>query len=95
MEKRDLMREERNMIANLDVVNYFANFADGSSALFYVDQPNIGPLTIKAFCEKVTKKEVLEVYHIPQEDLQYYCIDERVWVCDPKTAEKLRKIANS
>lgn len=95
MGKRDLMQEERTKIAQLEVVNYFVNFADGSSALFYVDQPNIGESTIKRYCEKVTGEEVLEVYHVPQEDLQYYCIDERVWIDAPSTAKRLLEIANS
>lgn len=94
--KRDLMQEERQEIAKLEVANYFVNFADGSSALFYVDNGyQIGPNTIKKYCEKVTGEEVLEVYHVPQEDLQYYCIDQRVWVNKPETAEKLKEIANS
>lgn len=75
--------------------NYFVNFEDGSSALFYVDQPNVGPKTIQNYCEKITGDNVLEVYHVPQEDLQYYCIDERVWVDSPQKAEKLREIAYS
>lgn len=93
--KRDLMKEERIRVAQAEVKNFFVNFEDGSSALFYVDQPNIGPDTIQKYCEKVTGDTVLEVYHVPQEDLQYYCIDQRIWVDKQETAEKLRKIAYS
>ena len=94
--KRDLAQEERQEIAKLEVANYFVNFEDGSSALFYVDNTyHIGPSTIQKYCEKVTGEKVLEVYHVPQEDLQYYCIDQRVWVNKPETAEKLKKIATS
>ena len=94
--KRDLMQEERQKIAKLEVANYFVNFEDGSSLLFYVDTNfHIGANTIKKYCEKVTGDEVLEVYHVPQKDLQYFCIDQRVWINKPEMAEKLKEIANS
>ena len=90
------MIEERQKIAKLEVANYFVNFADGSSALFYVDTKfPIGASTVKCYCEKVTGEEVLEVYHVPQEDLQYYCIDQRVWIDKKEKADKLIEIANS
>lgn len=91
--KRNLMKEERQMLAETEVKNWFINFEDGSSALVYCNQPNIGSETIKRFAEK-TAGAVVEVYHIPQEDLQYYCIDERVWCDTPEKAEKLRKLAS-
>ena len=93
--KKDLMKEERQMLAQTKVKNYFVNFEDGSSVLFYVDQPNIGERTIKKYCEKVTGDKVTEVYHVPQDDLQYYCPDERIWIDAPSTAKRLLEIANS
>lgn len=91
--ERNLMREERQMIAKLEVVNWFINFENGESALVYCNQPNIGPTTIKRFAEKTTGEKVIEVYHVPQKDLQYYCIDVRVWCDTPEKAEKIRRIA--
>lgn len=86
--KRNLKKEERQMLAQTEVKNYFVNFEDGSSALFYVDQPNIGGKVIQKFCEKVAGK-VIEVYHVPQEDLQYYCIEDRVWIDTPEKAKRM------
>ena len=87
------MKEERQMLAKLEVKNWYVNLEDGESLLFYCDQPNIGPNTIRKFVENVLEKGVIEVYHVPQEELQYYCIDERVWVDTPEKAEKLREKA--
>ena len=77
----------------METKNFFVSFEDGSSILVYCNQPNIEEETIKKFAEKVTGDNVVEVYHVPQEDLQYYCIDNRVWVDSPEKAEKLRQIA--
>ncbi len=91
--KRDLMKEERQKLAQVKVKNWYVNLEDGESLLFYCDQLNIGPDTIQKFVENVLKKGVIEVYHVPQEELQYYCIDGRVWVDSPEKAEKLRQKA--
>jgi len=93
--KRDLAREERAALYEIlksgGTLNFFVNFEDGSSVLVYVSVFGIGENTIKKWCEKVTGGNVIEVYHVPQEDLQYYCIDERVWVDTKEKAEKILK----
>lgn len=67
---------------------------DGQSILFYVSQPNIGVGYLTMFARKMGY-DVEECYELQQEELQYYCIDERVWVDTEEKAEKLRRIANS
>jgi hypothetical protein len=46
---------------------------------------------VKQWCEKATDNKVIEVYHVPQNDLQYYCIDGRVWADTPEQVAKVRK----
>ena len=90
---KDLAKEEREEIAKTEVKNWFINFENGDSALIYCDQPNIGSETIHRFAERTTGEKVIEVYHVPQQDLQYYCIGVRLWCDTPEKAEKIRKIA--
>lgn len=78
----------------METKNYYINFQNGDNVLIYTDQ-QLSHETIKAFAEKATGNAVLEVYHVPQEELQYYCIDSRIWVDTPEKAEKLKQIANS
>lgn len=76
-----------------NVKNYFVNFANGDSALFYVTVEGIDANVLKRFAENVTENKVLEVYHVPQEDLQYYCIGGRVWIDTAEKAEKVKMLA--
>ena len=69
--------------------NYFVSFENGDSCLVYVTPTNIGASSIKKFAEKCTGEKVIEVYHVPQEDLQYYCIGGRVWIDTEEKANKL------
>ena len=79
---------------NDNVWNYFVNFENGDSLMLHCNQPNIGERSVKQFAEKVTGNKVIEVYHVPQNELQYYCIDERVWVDTPAKAQKLLSYVN-
>ena len=69
--------------------NYFVSFENGDSCLVYVTPTNIGASSIKKFAEKSTGEKVIEVYHVPQEELQYYCIGGRVWIDTEEKANKL------
>lgn len=94
--KRNFAKEQRRKdweaLHSGGCLNYFASFEDGSSVLFYVSVTNIGELSIRRFAEKVTGTPVTECYHVPQEELQYYCIDERVWIDTEEKAKKLLSI---
>lgn len=76
-----------------NVKNYFVNFANGDTALIYVSVEGIDANVLKRFAENVTENKVLEVYHVPQEDLQYYCIGGRVWIDTAEKAEKVKMLA--
>lgn len=78
-----------------NVKNYFVNFANGETALFYVSVAGIDANVLKRFAERVTKTNVLEVYHVPQDDLQYYYIEGRVWIDTAEKAEKVKELALS
>lgn len=94
--RRDLAKEQRRKewkaLHNGGCLNYFVSFKDGSSVLFYVSVTNIGELSIRRFAEKVTGTPVTECYHVPQDELQYYCIDGRVWIDTEEKAKKLLSI---
>lgn len=76
-----------------NVKNYFVNFANGDTALIYVSVEGIDANVLKRFAERVSNTKVLEVYHVPQEDLQYYCIGGRVWIDTAEKAEKVKMLA--
>lgn len=69
--------------------NLFVNFENGENIL--VHTYDLSESEVKRFAELVTGERVLEVYHIPQEDLQYYCIDDRVYIDTPNKVENVRK----
>ncbi len=69
--------------------NYFVNFEDGSSMLVYTEE--LSEQEVQQWAE-ITHGKVIEVYHIPQEELQYYCIDERVWAYEPDTIAAMREV---
>lgn len=93
----NLQKQERKNMATLDVFNYFINFESGENCLVYKDAKltNIGEASIKRWAEKVTGDKVIDIYHVPQEDLQYYCIDGRVWIDTQEKAQKLLDYINS
>lgn len=73
--------------------NWFVNFENGENVLVYSNQSGVTAHAVRLYAEKVTGVKVVEVYHIPQEELQYYCIDGRVWIDTPKLAVQLLTIA--
>lgn len=76
------------------VKNYFVNFANGRTLLFYVEVEGVDANVIKRFAERVSKNRVTEVYHVPQEDLQYYFIGGRIWIDTPEKAEDVKRFSN-
>lgn len=47
---------------------------------------------IKAFFNKVVPQyEITDIYEEKQSNLQYYCIDGRVWIDEPIKVERMRK----
>lgn len=78
----------------METKNYFVSFADGSSMLVYVSVEGIDENTISRYAARVTGEDVLEVYHVPQDELQYYVIDARVWVDTAEKAVKLLTLAD-
>lgn len=76
----------------MEVKNLFVNFENGENCLVYTYE--LTEEEVKQFAEKVTGNKVIEVYHVPQNDLQYYCIDGRCWFDTPEKVAQVRaKIA--
>ena len=73
----------------MEVKNLFVNFEDGSNAIVYTR--DLSTDEVKKWAELV-QGPVVEVYHIPQNDLQYYCIDERIWADNEKAAARIRAV---
>lgn len=69
--------------------NLFVNFDNGDSILVYTSE--LSEEEVWTWAEKVTGVKVIEVYHVPQEDLQYYCIGGRVWADTPEKADVIRR----
>ena len=74
----------------MEVKNLFVNFENGENCLVYTYELTEDDVT--RFAEKVTGNKVIEVYHVPQHDLQYYCIGERIWADTPEKVAKVRSM---
>ena len=73
----------------MEIRNLFVNFESGDSCLVYTYE--LSSNEVKRFVEKITGEKVIEVYHVPQEELQYYCIGGRVWIDTPEKVAKVRQ----
>ena len=73
----------------MEIKNLFVNFENGENCLVYTY--DLTEDEVKKFAEKVTDNKVIEVYHVPQDDLQYYCIDCRCWFDTPEKVAKVRE----
>lgn len=71
--------------------NVFVNFENGDSILVHINEQikSIGCSTIKKWAEKATDNKVLEAYYIKDEEIQYYCFDDRIWIDTPEKAKKI------
>ena len=73
----------------MEVKNMFVSFENGDNCLVYTEE--LTEDEVKRFAEKATSQSVIDIYCVPQEELQYYCINDRVWLETPEKAESVRK----
>lgn len=73
---------------------YIAELSDGTLNVFYT-QPRVTEQDIKKFVEKVTKFKVNDIYEEKQSNLQYYCIDGRVWIDTDEKAKRMYQRINN
>ena len=73
---------------------YIAELSDGTLNVFYT-QPQVTEQDITKFVEKVTDYKVEDIYEEKQSNLQYYCIDGRVWIdTDEKVNRMYQRVNN-
>jgi TusA-related sulfurtransferase len=73
---------------------YIAELSDGTLNVFYT-QPRVTGQDITKFVDKVTDYKVNDIYEEKQSNLQYYCIDGRVWIdTDEKVNRMYQRINN-
>ena len=70
----------------MEVKNLFVNFENGENCLVYTY--DLTEDEVKQFAEKVTGETVLEVYHVPQNDLQYIALMAAAGLILPKRWRK-------
>lgn len=73
---------------------YIAELSDGTLNVFYT-QPQITEQDITKFVEKVTDYKVNDIYEEKQSNLQYYCIDGRVWIDTDEKAKRMYQRINN
>lgn len=73
---------------------YIAELSDGTLNVFYT-QPQITEQDIKKFVENVTDYKVNDIYEEKQSNLQYYCIDGRVWIDTGEKAKRMYQRINN
>ena len=74
----------------MEVKNLFVNFENGENCLVYTN--DLTEEEVKKYAEKTTGEKVIEVYHVPQNELQYYCIDGRCWFDTPEKVAAVRRV---
>lgn len=47
---------------------------------------------VRKWCEAVRIEGLTDVYEVKQDELQYYCIDSRVWADTPKKEQDVRSL---
>lgn len=73
---------------------YITELSDGTLNVFYT-QPQITEQDITKFVEKVTDYKVNDIYEEKQSNLQYYCIDGRVWIDTDEKAKRMYQTINN
>ena len=68
----------------------FVTTTSGESIIIYDSKLSLDEL--KQWVEKACKTEVIDIVYTKQEDLQYLCIDNRVWQDEESDAAVLRFI---
>lgn len=78
-----------------NVKNYLVDLSNGETVCVYVSDKSINENVLTRFAENVTNEKVLDCYEVPQDDLQYYCIEGRVWIDTAEKVEKVKELALS
>lgn len=47
---------------------------------------------VRKWCEAAKIEGLTDVYEVKQDELQYYCIDSRVWADTPKEEQRVRSL---
>lgn len=88
---------ERKRIAAEPTSNVLVSFDNGELVCVHISPEfahKIGTTDVRKFAEVSAEMKVVDAYYETQDNLQYYCIDGRVWIDTPEKAAKLLKIAN-
>lgn len=73
---------------------YIAELSDGTLNVFYT-KPRVTEQDITKFVENVTDYKVEDIYEEKQSNLQYYCIDGRVWIDTDEKVNRMYQIINN
>lgn len=70
--------------------NIFISFENGENLLMYTE--TLTTEECQKFAVKYAGSEVIDCYPIEDNDIQFYCIDGRIWADTPQKEEKVRNI---
>jgi hypothetical protein len=73
--------------------NIFISLENGADVLFYTNTLTIEDC--QKFAEKTTGYKVIDCYLIEDNEIQFYCLDGRVWADTPEKENKVRTIINN
>lgn len=78
--------------------NIFISFESGDSALMYTE--TLTAEECAKFANAVNKGHeiydaVIDCYEITDDDIQYYCINGRIWADTPERESRVRAIINN
>ena len=73
--------------------NVFISFESGNNLLIYTE--NLTTEECEKIINKATDEVIVDCYEIADNDIQFYCIDERIWIDTPEKENKLRAMINN
>lgn len=73
--------------------NIFISFENGESVLIYTE--TLTTEECEKFANKAAGSKVIDCYPIQDNEIQFYCIDGRVWADTPEKENKVRAIINN
>ena len=73
--------------------NVFISFESGNSLLIYTE--NLTTEECEKIINKATDEVIVDCYEIADNDVQFYCIDERIWIDTPEKESKVRAMINN
>lgn len=72
----------------MEIKNIFVNMNDGAGLLIYTS--TLTEKEVEKWVNKAAPTGCTEAYEISNAEMQYYCIDDRIWADTPEKEQRVR-----